>query len=337
MSLSTKILIWLSIILTFGMITFIIIKQIENSKRQEAIEKENVNQKILIENIIRSSNQYVNADDLKNFIEKNNINLDIIKNDLKNLKADIQSVNVILINSKKQTGTDIPSTSSGPKNPDPPKEQKCYNGEVCPNIDKFGYFKNQKNLNIEEKFSEKNIPIGNIGFSAWKENPWTIDIKQRDYKVINVISRDDNNRHFVHNKFSVLIDNINYDIPISSSETKEQYPESKWDFFNPKLFITSGVGLNLLKLPIENYPNIGLTMGIISYGQYKKSPNLSILQFGIAAEFTSEKPSLIINPINVNLSSFISSNLIDNSYVGPSLRLDALGNLILGLNLSVGL
>ena len=82
MTLSTKILLFLGAFLILGALSFIIYKEIESSKRQEAIETSIVKQKDLIDNITRSMAEYTTKGDLEQFIKDNNINLKAIKDDL---------------------------------------------------------------------------------------------------------------------------------------------------------------------------------------------------------------------------------------------------------------
>ena len=337
MSLSTKILIWLGCILTFGMLTFIVVKQIENSNRQEAIEKQNVEQKQLIDNIIRSRNEYATSKDIEIFMRDNNINIDAIKNDLNLLKADLHSVSIAIFNSKGQTSDNLPSSSVGVKNPQTNTPVTCSNGEVCPSIDKYGYYINQQKLDLFEDFNDKKIPFGTVGFSAWKDKPWFIDIKGRSYKIVTVSGKDDSQRDYFYNKVSINIDGQNYDIRIDNAETKQEFPEEKFSWFNPHLFLTAGGGVTINKLPIEPGANAGISLGIISYGQFKTHPKLSILQLGLGAELTTKSLTAIINPININMKGFLPEKLVDNTYIGPSLSIDTNSNIFAGLNLSVGL
>lgn len=337
MSLSTKILIWLGCILTFGMLTFIVVKQIENSNRQQAIEKQNVEQKQLIDNIIRSRNEYATAKDIEIFMRDNNINIDAVKKDLSLLKADLQSVSVAIFSSKGQKSDNLPTTSIGSKNPDPNIPIKCSNGEVCPNIDKYGYFTAQQNFDLFEDFNGKKIPIGTVGFSSWKDKPWFIDLKGRSYKIITVSGKDESQRDYFYNKVSIDVDGQSYDVKIDSSQTKQEFPEEKFSWFNPHLFLTSGGGISVNKMPVDAGANVGLTLGIMSYGQFKTHPKISILQVGVGAELTDKNLAIIVNPININMKGFLPENLVDNTYIGPSLVIDTKSNIFAGLNLSIGL
>lgn len=327
MSLSTKILIFLGAILLLTGIGFIIYKQIEISARQKAIETQIVEQKELVNNIMRSQNQYATKDDINQFVKDNNVNLKAIQDDLSKLHAEISAVNVIIAKSNGQTGTNIPSTGTGGNNPDPIDPGKP---------DPYGYMKKEQILSLNENFANIQVPFGQVGFSAWKDKPWGINILPREYKVVNVVGTDENQRTYFYNKFSVKVADKDYDIKISSAETKQEFPEAKWNWFNPKLFLTAGGSVDVSSLPISGSFNIGGTIQIMSYGKYKNNPDISILQIGAGYQSNRNQFTGIINPIAFNIGKLIPGGLVNNTFVGPSIQLSANGNILFGANGSVG-
>ena len=326
MSLSTKILIWFGGIFLIGALGFIIYKQIENSNRQLAIESSIVEQKQLIDGIVRSQAQWSTKADLEKFITDSGVNLKAIKEDLDKLHADVNAVNVIMTSSQGQHVTNI-STIPGPVNPNPidPK-----------NPDPYNYIKNQQNLSLNEDFETLKVPFGSVGFSAWKEKPWNIDVKPREYQITNVVGIDENQRSYFYNKFTMKVDNKEYDVPIKTAITKQEYPRDKWSWWNPRLFLTVGGGINLTKAPLQGSANAGLAVGFMSYGRYKNAPTISLLQIGAAYQSGTQKISAIINPINFNIGGIFPKGLVDNTYIGPSIQIDTSANVLTGVNLSVG-
>lgn len=327
MTLLNKILIFAGITVLLGLFGFTIYKLNEISNRQIAIETKIVAQKELVDGIMRSQNQYATKDDIDKFIKDNGVNLKAIKDDLDNLHAEISSVNVILVNSQGQHGTHIPSTGGGGINPNP----------INPNNpDPFGYMKKEQVLALNEKFADMNVPIGKVGFSAWQEKPWSFSILPRQYKVVNVVGTDENQRNYFYNKFTVNVDNKDYDIKITTAETKQEFPEAKFSFWSPRLFLTAGGGINLTQAPIQGSANAGVTLGIMSYGQFKTNPAISILQVGIGYQTGTQRPAAILNPVNFNIGGLLPKGLANNTYIGPSLQLDTAGTIVTGGNLSLG-
>lgn len=327
MTLLNKILIFAGAALIIGLFGFTIYKLNEISNRQIAIETQVIAQRELVDGIMRSQNQYATKDDIDKFIKDNGVNLKAIQSDLDNLHAEISSVNVILVNSAGQHGTNIPSTGGGGTNPNP----------VNPNNpDPFGYMKKEQVLQLNEKFGALDVPFGKVGFSAWQEKPWSINISPRQYKVVNVVGTDENQRNYFYNKFSVNVDNKDYDIKITTAETKQEFPEAKFSFWNPRLFLTAGGGVNVTSAPPQGSANAGVTLGIMSYGQFKTNPAISVLQLGIGYETSSQRPVAIINPVNFNIGGILPKGLANNTYLGPSLQVNTAGNIITGANLSIG-
>lgn len=328
MSLSTKILIWVGAVLVIGILGFIVFKQVENSNRQIAIQTELVAQKQLIDGVVRSSAQWTTKDDMDKFIKDSGVNLKAIQDDLNSLNAQITAANNVVVTSVGQKTGNLPSTGTGPSNPNPTVDPK--------NPDPFGYSAKEQDLALNEDFGTLKAPIGTVGFSAWQKTPWNIDIKPREYHVVSVIGTDENQRMYVENKFTLKVDNKNYDIPIKSAATEQIYPTAKFSWWNPRLFLTVGGGVNLTKAPIQGSANAGLTVGIMSYGQYKTTPAISILQLGVVYETGTQRPAVVINPVNFNIGGILPKGLVDNTYLGPSLQMDTAGNVIAGANVSVG-
>jgi hypothetical protein len=324
MSLSTKILIWLGGIVLVGALGFIIFKQIENSNRQLAIESQMVEQKQLIDGIVRSQSQWTTKADLEKYITDSGVNLKAIKDDLEKLHAEVNAVNVIVASSQGQHGTNIPSTGPGPTNPNPVDPK---------NPDPYGYMKAQQNLALNEDFGTLKVPVGTVGFSAWQEKPWNIDIKARDYQVATVVGLDENQRSYFYNKFTVKVDDKVYDIPIKTAVTKQEFPEAKWSWWNPRLFIgvDGGVGLT----PVRGEFTPSLDVGIMSYGRYKTQPDFSVLQVGAGYGTISQRPQLVITPVMYNVGKSIP--LMNNAYIGPSVHIGTDGNVGLMGGLRVAL
>ncbi len=324
MSLSTKILIWLGAVVLVGALGFIIYKQVEISKRQEAIEQNIVAQKQLVDGIVRSQATWATRDDVERFIKDNNVNLKAIKEDLDKLNAEVTSINVAIATSKGQSGTHIPTKPGPIVNPNPidPK-----------NPDPYGYMKQQQTLALNEDFGTVKVPIGSVGFSAWQEKPWNYDIKGREYKVATVVGTDDNQRQYFYNKFTVKVDNKEYDVPITTATTQQVYPEAKFSWFNPRLYLGADGAVGLNPVRGEFSPNINLQ--VMSYGRYKNQPDWSLLQVGVGYGVVSERPQITVTPAAYNIGKPIP--LINNTYVGPSISVGTDGNVSVGGGIRVGL
>jgi len=322
MSLNTfKILIAILLISLISSIIFIIYQQHQISVKQETIDSQAILQKQLSDNIIRSLNEFASKKDLEQYLKDNNINIKTIQEDLNKFHATVSAVNVVKSNSQGQNLNNIPSTSIGEFN-------------NYPQIgDPFGYEQHQQVLSLNENFANLQIPIGNVKFSAWQEKPWAIDIKPREYHITNIIGQDENQRLYVYNKFSISVDNKVHDIKISSSETKQEFPSPKFSFWNPNLFLGLSSGVNISKFEAEAAPSLNL--GIMSYGKFKKLPDISVLQVGAGYQMISKSPEILITPISYNLGNHIP--LTNNLYVGPSVNFNFKQDFAIMAGIRVGL
>jgi hypothetical protein len=334
MALRYKILIALGVMLIVGTLSFIVYKQIEISKRQQAIETNVVAQKTLVDNIVRSSNEYATKKDIDAFIKSHDINIKAIQDDMKKLHAEIAAVNVVTVVSNPQIGNHIPVTNVGPVNTNPNPVPVCPDGTICPNVDPYGYLKAQQNLSLNENFGDKKVPIGSVGFSAWQKDPWNIDIKGREYSVSSVVGTDENQRTYFYNKFSVTVDGKSYDVPITKAETKQEYPEAKFSWWNPRLFMGMNAGVSINPTLAANIsPNVNI--GIMSYGKYKNNPDFSVLEVGAGYDVVSKSYQVTFTPFTYNVGRHIP--LMNNVYIGPSLQVGTNGSFSITGTLQVGL
>ena len=317
-------------ILLFCGMGFIILKQQENATRQLAIQTQMVQQKELIDGITRSQAQWATKADMDKFITDNGVNLKAIQDDLNKLNANVTAANQITVVSNGQVGTSIPTTHTGTANPNPTPPTTCADGTVC---DPNGYQKKEQDLDLAEDFSGTKVPIGTVGFSAWQAAPWSVNIKPREYDVTNVIGTDENQKVYVYNKFGVKVDGKPYEVPIKTAQTVQEFPTAKFTFWNPRLFlgVDGGIGVN----PVRGEFAPTVSLGIMSYGQYKTNPDLSVLQVGVGWGTISQRPQLVITPVAYNVGKHIP--LMSNMYLGPSVAVGTDGEVTIMAALRVGL
>src|SRR5690606_10638221 len=296
------------------------------------IEQNNVLQKDLIDNILRSQSSYATADDIKKLARDNKINLDAIKKDLNNIGAHVESINVVKVQSIGVSKKDIKSTNTGEVNENPPKEVECVDG-VCENPDIHGYLGKEQVLKLEEPFSNGSVPLGEVGFSAWKDAPWRLELSKRIYSSTTVVGEDDEHRQYVYNKFSVEVDGKKYDIKLDSSEMKQVYPTASWHWFNPRLSLGIAAGLNFTKVKQQIVPNLGLS--IMSYGKYVTNPEFSVLTLGFGYDLVSDTMDLTVAPVSYNIGNNLP--VINNTYLGPIVGFNSDGDMSLLFGISAGL
>ena len=321
---------------SFSFIVYFLYKdKIILKQEKEAIEKQVVAQKELVDNITRSMSQYSTKKDLEEYIKQSNVNYKAIKEDLDKIDGKIVASNKVVVVSTGVKQDNISSTGSIPngESKDPPQVDCNGTKITCPDVDKYKHLSNKRFFDLEEQFGSLLVPFGRVTFDASKEKPWGKDIKSREYKLSTVVGMDENQRHYFYNKLTITVDNKDYDLKISKAESKEEFPKPKFSAFNPRLFLGISGGINIKEIQGTFSPN--LSVGLMSYGKFKNQPDFIFLQLGVGYNTVSKNTGLFFNPFSYNLGNHIP--LIKNTYIGPSLQIHQNKNINILGTISAGL
>ena len=326
----------------FGVIVFalgyVIYNQEKIKTQQTALQTAVTQQQQLVDGITRASSTYATKDDIASFAASQDLNLKAIQDNLSKLGAQVGSVTVTTIDSTGQTQTNIPSTGTGPANPKPPTPVtvNCPSGGTvtCPNNDPYGYQQKEQTLTLNEDLGTLKIPIGTVGFSAFQAVPWNINVLPREYSVDTVVGIDQNQKETIYSKVSVTVGGQTYAAPIKSSTTKQELPSSSFSFWNPRVLMGLDGGVNVSHFGGEFTPSVSL--GIMSYGQYKTTPDFSILEVGAGYDTVSHNVQLVVTPVAYNFGKNFFSPLANNTYLGPGVTIGTDGSIGVGLGLRVG-
>jgi hypothetical protein len=328
-----KILLFVGLLLTIGMLGIVIYNQHKLSEQQTAIQTEQVAQRQLIDGIVGSQTTWATKQDVASLLAANGVNtaaLQAIQTDMSTLKATLTTANVVTVTSTAQNTTGQASTGTGTANPTPPAPVTS----GCTNPDPFGFMKAQQLYTLNEDFGTLKVPFGTVGFSAFQADPWSANIPARTYTVDNVIGTDQNQRNYVYNKVNISTGGQTYQIPIASSTTEQVYPSATFSFWNPRLLLGVDGGFNANHTQGEVTPNVNV--GIMSYGQYKTTPDFSILEVGAGYQTVNKKLSLVVTPVAYNVGKNWFSPLMNNTYLAPSLSVATDGSWTIGGGLRVG-
>jgi hypothetical protein len=300
-----------TILTIFCAMGYIIKMQHDQIQKQKDIETSVVAMKVLTDGIVRNQAQYASKDDLQKFAKDNAVDLTPIQNNLKTLQASISSISVVNVITPGKDIDNTPSTSTGDINPNPVKDP----------VDKYGYFNKQQVYALNEPFNDKvNVPWGSAKFSAWQQNPWSLDIYSRDYKSATVLGVDDSGRHYAYSQMTIVSNGKEYKLPIGAANYVEQYPDAKWRWgFTPYLGISAGV--DFPKATGEIVPNLGISF--LTHGKNVLSPDFMFLGLGIGYEARQNNAAIMFSPINYNLNGVIS--FLHNTYIGPDISVDFSG------------
>lgn len=268
----------------------------KNDDNTQYLKEIQIKQKQLEDNITRSSTSFASKEDIKRILNESKIDLSKIEGDLEGLNAKIDSVNKVQVVSVYQKQENIPTENSIPKT-DPIE------------VKKDDLKQETQYVSIGEQFKNTRVPFGKVGFSYWRNNPWEYEVYKRNYKITNVIAKDSNNNTVVYNKFSINVDNKDYDLELDSADNIQIMPENKFHFY-PKIFLGFSSGYNINK---SFDSSVFLYGNFIQYGQFKNNPKLSLLNLGLGTNFNTYKVSLV--PVFFNLQNI--SKFLQNSYIGP--------------------
>lgn len=311
MTWQNKILISLAALLVIVGFVAIIKYQHDTIEKQRNIETSLIEMKHLAEGITRAQSQYATPKDIENFAKEIGIKLDPIRDDLKNLGADVKTVQQIKVITQGYSATGLPSDTSVAKNPTEPTVTE----------DKFGYLKASQVLKLNEPTGTANVPFGEVKFNAWKERPWDLIVLPRTYSVTNVLAQDDDGKHYAYSKFGVDVEGKHYDLQVTQNKMLEEMPSSKFRF-NPTLLFGIDAGVYWSTPQFELNPN--LQLALFSYSQTKQLPQWLFLGLGMGYSTQIQEVSFIMSPVNYNIAEHIP--LIKNLYIGPSVSLDTKGN-----------
>ena len=304
------------VLVVVALLAFIIKVQQDTIERLQFIEKSVLESKELSDGVVRAQSSYVTKGELKRLVTDQDMNFGEIRKDLKKLGGDVKGLNTVTVITPGFSGNNIPTTTTGDPNPDPPKP-----GEL---VDRFGYFEATQNLALTEPFSDDTVvPFGEVGFSAWQEKPWSLEVLPREYRSTTVLGQDTDGRHYAYSKFQIDVDGKTYTIPIADAKIVEEFPSPKFHF-NPRIYL--GVDVGAVANPpahAEVTPNIGVSF--FSYGSTRVSPEWSFLTLGLGYASQTPAPVIMLAPVNYNVGKPLP--LMDNFHVGPSISVDVDGNI----------
>lgn len=319
----------------------IIIKlQYDANARQDAMNKSLVEMKQLTDGIVRSQSKYVDKEDLEAFGK--DINLDAIRDDLEELDAKIVGISIFLAQSTGYHGTNLPSSNQDPKDdPDDPTQPTPENicedpmSSWCLMPHSVTYMENAQIQELKEPFANGEVPIGDVTFKAWKKNPWDVNIHPRNYKVSSVLGQDRDGRHYLHHKFEIESQGETHEVQINDAEFVEQYPESQWEWWNPKVAIgvAAGVAIPTDGSHVTGSVTPGLYFSPFSYGKTKIKPDWIFAQIGVGYDVINETAQFSLSPAMYNLGA--ESTIIHNTFVGPTISVDTDENVTLGGTVAV--
>jgi hypothetical protein len=334
-------------IIIICLLGFLIKMQFDNANRQEAINKSLVEMKQLTDGIVRNQTKYVSKEDLRKFAD--DLDLEAIEDDLDELNARLIGISKVLASSGGYHGTNLPSDHTSPSNGDPedpttpvptPDPAMCPGSLLpwCIASWSASYLQNMQTKDLHEPFGDTNVPVGSASFSAWRENPWDIDIHPRDYEIKTVLGRDRDDKHYMYHQFTIRSNGEKHRIKIDDAQFLEEYPESEFMWWAPKFYlgVTGGVAF-----PTEDFADKGVSANAspslffspFAYGRTNVNPEFTFLQLGAGVDVVNRTAQFSLTPFAYNLGT--GNDIINNTYVGPTISIDTDKNVSVGGTVSL--
>jgi hypothetical protein len=333
-----KFLIALSAVCFLSLLIFIVYKQIEIADKQKEIESSMIKQKDIGDSITRSMSQYATSKDLEMLIRGNGMDLSKISDDLTKLKSKIDSINVISSSSTGYDWHDIPSSGSinlPAPHGDPVSSAPvvdCGDKKITCLQDPNHYWTTTQLLDVHEEFKDIKVPFARVGFTASKDKPWGVSTYDRQYKVVTVTGTDEDGRVSNYNKMQIIAAGKTYDVPIAQAETSQQYPDAKFRWFSPRLYVGVDGGVTS-----HGEPDLSptLQMAFMNYGRYVATPDVAVLQVGVGVNTMDKKGYISITPASYNIGKHLP--FIKNTYLGLSVNAAVDGTVAVTGGIKVGL
>ena len=312
----------LIIIIISAMFLYIVYQYYIISSYKEQQTQISIQQKQLLDDIIRAQKNVVTKTDLEKISKDLDIKLDPIREDLKKFSADIKGINSVTVVSPGYTGTYV-SDKTTPKDP---KEST-----VSPEAVDF-VLKNTQGLSLYEPFENNKIKIGEVSFSSWRKEPWSVNMYPKTYRLVNVIGSDENGSNYVYNKFFIDVNGKSYPIKIQSSVYSEDTIQSKFRF-SPKLYLGINTKLYVNNVSLDFGPS--LSMFLFSYGKFIKNPDWIFIGPGFDGAINKKNIGINVGLFGYNVGKHIP--FMSNLFIGPDISVDADKNLAIAIGFKAGL
>jgi hypothetical protein len=289
-------------------------------------------QKLLRDNITRVESSLLSPADFDKRLAGLNLELGVIKDDLKKVNGKIDSVLISSAKTPGGKGSGLPSSGSY-QNPEPVKPSICVNGECK---DEFGYLSNIQDFKLNEPLTDKiSVPFGSVQFNASKQNPWSYNIFPRTYSATFVLATDSAGKKRAYSKISITPQdgsNKSYDLPEVNLEYVEKYPEAQFFFWNPRVMVGFDLGVSTVPKP-SLMPSAQLF--IMSHGKTRLNSDWYILGLGAGYDIPSRSFAAVVTPFAYKVTT--DSSIFQNINIGPSISVDTGAHVYGGVGLRFGL
>lgn len=263
-----------------------------------------LSQKVLSDGTVRSSTQSVSQDRLEEAISKSGIDLNQVKSDGKSLGY---VPTAVVTNTVKTQEVTVVSKS------DEVSSKKIDGVEATTH-----------KLNLVDSFGSETVPLGTVEFTSPSLNPWKYTIFAKSLSLSTVLSQNEDDKIVAYSKINLTVQGKSIVIPIDSSDLLQAPKPYKW-YFSPGLQLSGNYDF-------RNGLGLGLSGYMISYGQKRSLPDITVLNVGLGS---GSEGYLFLNPVNYRIGKHIK--YLENTFLGAGIYLNGKTDLSLGLSVSVKL
>lgn len=311
----------------------------------KSISENTAEQKKLKDDIVRINAQLITKEDLEKKIKEANLDLSVIKAEMKKIGGDVAGLVQIAGITPGGYWDDIPSSGfipiPKPQN-DPPTGGTAVN---CPAttglvsncyVDKYGYFSNIQLLNLAEPLGDnKQAPFGTVQFNATKEKPWSYKVLPREYSAGVVIGVDKAGRKLAFTKIMIKPNDGSgkvYSLPEVKSEYYESLPKASFHWWNPRAMVGFDMGVSS-EPKFSSMPVV--QMFISSYGELQVKPKWFIGGIGLGYNIPTSTPVAVVTPFAYKITD--DKSIFQNINLSPSIAVDMKTNIygFVGLRFSL--
>jgi hypothetical protein len=316
---------WLAVAgLVVALLVYIRVQQGRIADLQAAVDSHRASQADLGGGITRHEAEVVPAGGARAAAADAGVDTAPIDTDAKGRGASVTSTSVVTTKSTGRSDTELPSSTTVARPPTavvPDGQAQCT------------YEKAKQVLRLSEPVGAVEVPLGEVGFSAWQPRPWSVTLLPRSYSVVTVGTTDDSGQHYAYSKFTVGVDGKTFALPVSTAKYVEDAPSAKWRWrVQPQLAVAVG---GYAAVPLQGYFAPSLDVMAASYGQGAEKPEWKFLGVGIAYAPATSRVVASFVPVSWNLRRVLP--WISNVYVGPSVGVDFVGRVDIAAELQVGL
>lgn len=257
------------------------------------------------------------------------VDLSQIRNDAAALGASVNSLVASTVRTYGKTQAGLASSASEAR----PAASAAAPSEAPPGVDRWKYTESRQVLTLTEPAPGGEVPWGTVGFSAWQQAPWDIQVLPRSYKSYTVGAIGSDGKRHAYTQFEIEVDGRTYKLPVANAQYVEDEPPSS---FRWRLTPMLGIGIGPFVHAAEGVAVLpGLQFALASYGQPGTFATWVFAVPGVAYEPRLGGLALTLVPAYFNIGKPLP--LLENLYVGPDVAVQFGGGVSVGVSAGVGL